>query len=218
VNDPGNVNALRAVGLLHRQLCHCLVELGRRDESVPIFRRLVSLQKSLQPRQAIDPGAADDFWRESATIALTMRTVLGDEQSSSSEAFVRSTLNEMHYKPQSEGEFGYVVILAEGDLAARMRRTERQADAKQQVAQMMNYARALVARCPNDPLAYLALSEAQIHVAKNAVRYDTAKQETALRQALDSAERALAINPANSKAQSAVADRRRRLERIKAAS
>jgi hypothetical protein len=146
-----------------------------------------------------------------AKTALTMRASVDAQQTSSPEDFVRAKLSEMNYKPQSEGEFGYVLILAEGDLAARLRRTQQQADAKRQVAQMMTYARALVARCPNDPLAYLALSEAQIHVAKNAVRYEPAKQETALRQALDSAERTLAINPANPRAQSAVADGRRRL-------
>jgi hypothetical protein len=215
-NDPGNVTALLAFGHVNQQLCHCLVQLGRHEEASSVFRRFVAVQKSLHPRQSIEPGAADDFWREVAKTVLTMWTVWGAKQTSFPEDILRATLSEMHFQPQSEGHLGWCVILAEGDLAARMRRTGQNADAKEQVTQMIDYGRALVARCPNDPLAYLALSEAQIHFAKNAIRYEPAKRETALRQALDSAERAIAIDPANPKAQAAVADRRRRLTQFRA--
>jgi hypothetical protein len=121
----------------------------------------------------------------------------------------------MGFHSRSEGEFGWCVTLAEHEIAALMRRLGQRAEAKQQVAQMVNYAHELVTRYPGDPYAYLALSLTQIEVFKNAVRYDDADREAALIQALSSSERALAISPGNAKAQEAVTDCRDRLERLR---
>jgi hypothetical protein len=60
---------------------------------------------------------------------------------------------------------------------------------------MARYARDLVARYPKDSLAHLAMSEAYVQVAKNAWRYHDANPEQALQQALESAERAVALDP-----------------------
>ena len=181
VTDPGNIDALYTFGHLHHKLCYCLVQLGERDEAVAVSQRLVSVVKSLQTRHAANPGAASDFWREMAKTMAMMRPILHTEQAPAD--FIRTSLQEMGFHAHSEGELGWCVTLAEGDLAAQMRRLEQRADAKQQVAHMVNYANELVARYPGDLFAHLALSKAQIHVFKNALRYKDGNPQTALRTA-----------------------------------
>jgi tetratricopeptide (TPR) repeat protein len=208
--DPQNIDTLYMFAHVNQTLCYCLVQLGLLDDANEVFRRLVSAQKSLNPRQGSDPGVTTDFWREITRTILTVSPFSAGAQSSAD--FVRSKLKEMGFQPQSEGEFGLSTILAEGDLAALMRRLGKETDAKRQVAQIVKYANELVARYPGDSFAYLALSQARIQVFKNAERYQDANSKTALRQALDAAEKATALNPGNATAQDALTDCRRRLE------
>jgi tetratricopeptide (TPR) repeat protein len=214
-NDPGNFRVLFNLVDLVQHLCHCLMELGRRAEATSAFRRLVSVQKALRPRQLIDSGTAEQILRETARTVLAISTCSAHDATSRPEDLVRATFDEMELKPQSEAELGWYVTLAESETAARMRRTGQQEDAKKLVSQMVKYSRELTTRSPQDPLAHLALSEVYVQVAKNAYRYKDANPEQALRHALDSAERALALDPANSKAKGIVTDRRGRLEKLR---
>ena len=183
-SDRGNVDAFLGFAHVNQSLCLCLVQLGFRQEAISVFQRLIAVQKSVQPRPSIDPCAADDYWRRMANAALTMKTLLDARQTSSPEDFVRTKLSEMNFEPKSEGHLGWCVIAAQVDLAIRMRRQEKREEANMLVAHMREYAGDLVARFPDDPLAHLAMYEAQIQIAKNAVRYKDAMPEPALRRRL----------------------------------
>jgi tetratricopeptide (TPR) repeat protein len=211
MNDPGNLSNLEELGVVFRQLCHCLAQLDRQSDAISAYRRLVAIQKSLHLRQVVNPAADEVYLREIVKTVLIMMPLLTAQRITAPTNFLREALVEMRLVDVSEGNFGLCAILAEGDLAALMRRTGRPDEAKRLVAKMLKYAKSLAERFPRDPLAYLALSEAQIHVVKNAYRYHDSDPETGLRQALESAKRALAISPGNAKAEAAVADRRRRL-------
>jgi hypothetical protein len=67
-----------------------------------------------------------------------------------------------HGKLRSEGELGRLVVLAEGNLAVRMRRLDQRENSISLVSQMARYARDLVACNPKDSLAHLAMSEAYV--------------------------------------------------------
>jgi hypothetical protein len=216
IRDPHNVGILQVFGRVSQLLCYTLVELGRIDEASSVFHRLVKAQKHVEPLQAMEPGLMGDFWRETAQAALMMRPLLNDKRTLSPEDFLRGIVKDMPYALKSDGEFGWYLIIAEGELAARARRLRRPDEARRFVAHMTEYARALVARSPSDLFAHLAMSEALDQEAKNAMRYGGRNPDQALQHALNSAERALAVDPANGKAQAIVTDRRWRLEKWRA--
>jgi hypothetical protein len=167
----------------------------------------------------MDLGTMEEYWREIAKTAMKIQLVPSDAPNTSPEGFVRGGFEEMQFMPQRQGEFEYYLILAEGDIAARMRKIGKHADAKKLASQMVTEARELVANYSNDFYPYLGLSEAYVQVAKNAWQpRDNKAIEAALREALIAVERALAMHSENAKVRAVVADRRRRLANVPPAS
>ncbi len=119
VNNLGNVRTLVQFGIVHQQLCHCLVQLGRREEAISAFRHMVSVQRTL-PMGSTEPVAADIYWREVAKAVITMRATLDHQQSFTPDEFLRAHLSEMQFKPTSGGHLGWLVVVAEAELVIRM--------------------------------------------------------------------------------------------------
>jgi hypothetical protein len=112
-------------------------------------------------------------------------------------------------------EIGWTLVMVQAQDAATARQTKRMDQAKEIVSSLEEFARGLVARFPRDPWSHLAMSEAQIQVAKNAWKVPGyAGPEEATHRALASAQRALELDPHHGEARIMVADRQRRVARL----
>ncbi len=211
-NDPGNVNLHARLVRLHCQLVSCHIELDEPDEAVSSFRRLVAIEKSLNPRRLFGAASGSEIWRLIAMTAVTVNGLRSEGLPSSYEIVVHSVLAEMSLELNWDSELGRQVILVVAARAARNRRAGRLEIATRVVSEMMEYAVDLSIRYPNDHLIHLALSEVHVQVAKNGMRdKGGTKPEIALRQALAWAESAAKLDPKKLDTQAIVLDRKRRL-------
>ncbi len=100
-------------------------------------------------------------------------------------------------------------------IAAEQRRLRKIDDARVTVERMLALGKLLVERFPDIPTSHLALSEAYINLNKNAWRTDdSAGIMKNLRLSLDSARRALALDPNNADARYLISAHQRRLDRL----
>jgi serine/threonine protein kinase len=219
LRDPDNPETIQYLALLYQYLGRALMNLGRREDAISALRRYILLEqvlnRSLAPHGRAFAGVCKPL-AAFARIAMTPRDASESYPRSpalwDSARFMASAIG---FDSASLPGVGWALVVSEGEEAALCRRTNRLDRARDIVSGLDEFARQLVAQYPQDPFAHLALSEAYCQISKNAWREaDSSEVEDALRQALDSARRALALDPRNAEAQRTAMERQRRFARV----
>jgi len=215
LRDPENPVRIEHLAVFYQYLGRVLMSLGRRQDAIAGLQRYVLLEKALDPGRGPHSKAFAGVCKPLAMLARIAITPPDASESYprspalwDSARFMASTIG---ISSTSLAAVGWGLVVSEGEEAALCRRTNRQDRAREIVNGLEEFASQLVAKYPEDPFAHLAMSESYNQIAKNACRdAGPAEVKDALRQALDSARRALALDPRNEDANRAVVDRQRR--------
>jgi tetratricopeptide (TPR) repeat protein len=221
LRDPGIPENIQSLTTLYQYIARALMNLGRREDAIAALQRFFLLNKALNRKQAPHSRSLNAVWEP---LAMFARIAITPRAASEAHPHSSSLWDSAHFMAETIGidstslpEIGWKLVMAESPEAALCRQTDRLDRARDIVSGLEEFARQLVAQYPQDPFAHLAMSEAHVQISKNAWRgAGPAEVEDALRQALDSARRALALDPRNVEAQRAVLDRQRRFASLQA--
>jgi tetratricopeptide (TPR) repeat protein len=214
--SPSDIHLLVKQSRLYEILGQALIDLGRREEAIAALRRFVAFHQEVRSSRGVDAGTMPEIVRPVTILAGLMVPPRADfplrAQLGTLWDVERSLLSDMGIARGWAARGAWELIRAQHEEAALYRRTDRLNQAREIVAGMVEFARQVVAEYPDDPYAYLALSEAHFQDSKIAWRGAGRREvEDALRRCADSARRALELDPQNVEVQAVVADRQKRL-------